>query len=576
MCRPGVEAFGRGEASDLAFEGEGSDAALEGQEPRPGLADRNVRIAYAFTLAAGIARGVWSYSVLSGYLYVLTGGSNFKVGLAEGAQGISQAVVSVLAGYVVDRRRRDSVLRFAALLGNFAVFVFVAIVAVPGMSDGKRFGLVSLALTLFGGYQGVWNTALETIFADSTKSGLARTTATTHKFVVTLASTCIGPLIAIALFIASGDDWSLHSLRLALIVGVSLSGPPALLLLGMRDVDAKGSRRRKPDAATENPLRQHRGASETGVAITPVGAAPVCGAAGVGGAAPVCGAAGVGGAAPVCGADDGAQAGGFGAAVDGFVAGGVPAAAEDAIAPVPRKRRRSAVPYVILLSDVVSGVGSGMTVKFIPLFFKNRVGLTPIETNLIYVASPMIMIAGSYVATKIAARRGRARTCVLFMVLASAGLAAMAVVGGGRDVRAGGFLESLLEPRQGEKWRFRATTVLLYFVTNAQHMVRPLKKAALNDYVPYGERGRWNAVDGVTRFGWSGSAMLGGWLLDRGGYSLNFAVTAAMQLLAALFWCLLFETVDAADVLDVENDDAQNPLRRALLQSPRREDAAEA
>ncbi|KAH8073002.1 major facilitator superfamily-like protein [Aureococcus anophagefferens] len=33
----------------------------------------NLRVAYAFTLLAGVARGVWSYSVLSGYLYVLTG-----------------------------------------------------------------------------------------------------------------------------------------------------------------------------------------------------------------------------------------------------------------------------------------------------------------------------------------------------------------------------------------------------------------------------------------------------------------------------------------------------------------------
>jgi hypothetical protein len=33
-------------------------------------------------------------------------------------------------------------------------------------------------------------------------------------------------------------------------------------------------------------------------------------------------------------------------------------------------------------------------------------------------------------------------------------------------------------------------------------------------------RGKWSSLDGVTIFGWSGSAMLGGLLLDRCAASL--------------------------------------------------------
>ena len=54
------------------------------------------------------------------------------------------------------------------------------------------------------------------------------------------------------------------------------------------------------------------------------------------------------------------------------------------------------------------------------------------------------------------------------------------------------------------------------------------------------------AVDGVTRFGWSGSAVLGGYLVDRGGYALTFLITAGMQLLAAALWLALVGVVDAA------------------------------
>eukprot|EP00466_Bigelowiella_natans_P015310 jgi/Bigna1/77302/fgenesh1_pg.47_\ len=48
--------------------------------------NHNVRLSLIFTFIAGTSRGVWSFSVLSGYLYVLTN-SNFMVGLAEGIQG---------------------------------------------------------------------------------------------------------------------------------------------------------------------------------------------------------------------------------------------------------------------------------------------------------------------------------------------------------------------------------------------------------------------------------------------------------------------------------------------------------
>ena len=42
-------------------------------------------------------------------------------------------------------------------------------------------------------------------------------------------------------------------------------------------------------------------------------------------------------------------------------------------------------------------------------------------------------------------------------------------------------------------------------------------------------RGRWSCVDGITAFGWSGSALLGGYLVDRTGFAPVFLLTAALQ-----------------------------------------------
>merc|ERR1711988_1982131 len=80
-------------------------------------------------------------------------------------------------------------------------------------------------------------------------------------------------------------------------------------------------------------------------------------------------------------------------------------------------------------------------------------------------------------------------------------------------------------------WRL---CVPLYFISCAQHCCRPLKKSILMDFSRRQERGGWNAVDSITRFGWSGSAVVGGFIIDAYGYSLAFLVTGAMLATAAL------------------------------------------
>lgn len=48
-------------------------------------------------------------------------------------------------------------------------------------------------------------------------------------------------------------------------------------------------------------------------------------------------------------------------------------------------------------------------------------------------------------------------------------------------------------------------------------------------------RARWNSLDGVLIFGWSGSALLGGILVDKYGFDVTFCITALMQGIGACF-----------------------------------------
>ena len=48
-------------------------------------------------------------------------------------------------------------------------------------------------------------------------------------------------------------------------------------------------------------------------------------------------------------------------------------------------------------------------------------------------------------------------------------------------------------------------------------------------------RARWNSIDGILIFGWSGSALLGGVLIDRYGFDVTFCITATMQAIGTCF-----------------------------------------
>jgi hypothetical protein len=57
-------------------------------------------------------------------------------------------------------------------------------------------------------------------------------------------------------------------------------------------------------------------------------------------------------------------------------------------------------------------------------------------------------------------------------------------------------------------------------------------QSIIMDVVPSNQRGRWNALESINAATWAGSAVFGGFLIDRYGIVTNFLVTAALQLTA--------------------------------------------
>jgi MFS family permease len=61
--------------------------------------------------------------------------------------------------------------------------------------------------------------------------------------------------------------------------------------------------------------------------------------------------------------------------------------------------------------------------------------------------------------------------------------------------------------------------VPLYLLrTAAMNASYPAQRAILMDVVPKSQRGFWSSLENVTAFTWTGSAALGGWIVDRYDY----------------------------------------------------------
>jgi len=465
--------------------------------------NRNVRVALAFTFFAMTARSVWGYTVQAGYLFALTGSAT-DVGISEGVQGCSQLAFALLTGRALRIHRRDKTLAFGGAFGAVSAAILIVFLALPGSSfvGTQRFEFLTGAFFFVGGYQGIWSTALETILADSTPTG-SRSEINTLKFTITLLASCIGPLVASTYFYLDPRDhnqWTVDAMRNIFIIGVCLMIPPMALLCCFRDEDCLG---KSADAygtgadAQAEPQRRPSNIELSGVRSVAVGAEDR--------------------SRTDSGSDLAESVGHAEGVVEMGVVGGS----------VREPTGHLFILYMVGLNSLLGGLGAGMTVKFFPLYFQ-KLGLRPAAANLAAFASPITMTIFSQLATRLSRSFGRAKISMVFDLLGGAAFLLM------------GFLADMSSPPI-------PAVMAMFFLATAQKATKPLKKSVLMDFCPRRLRGTWNAIDSVTRFGWSGSAVAGGFLIDQYSYGAIFFVTAGMVFVAAACWPLIFARIEVAE-----------------------------
>lgn len=532
-----------------------------------GRMNHNVKLALWWSLLENCSASVRSGDVLSALLFLLTG-SNTTVGLVQGANGVMQMLAALPAGWAADRHRRDTMLRCGAVVGAAAgVLLGYALALQPTV------WMLAAASALLGCYRGIYSAALEAIWADSIATG--RSSLYTKRYALTVVSSSFGPWLSLALFHFLGNQWHAHDCRLVLGSGLLLMvAPLALMCCFDDDQTLEAQQLRARQATGQQGGQQLEGGQHSGgqrqleggpaalpacadgelagcrdsgsnAGVPPAGSAPaaeVAEAAETGAAGSLLAVAANGHAScppsEACTGSDGAlpvAAAAGRAAVQpaaATVLGAAGPSASDLLSLSELGGQAKAqgqhgaagccawlppglaVTVLISCSDFIGALASGMTIKFFAMWFMQEVGLRPTAVSLIGALSPLGVSAASLACQPLSKRVGRVQISLCTRSLDIALLIWLAYLPTGR---AHGLLV--------------AVHLLRMAVANA---TRPLMRSVLMDCVPRRHRGKVNAVDSVRTFSWSGSAALGGFLIERFGFQRTFLITAGIKLLAFL------------------------------------------
>eukprot|EP00978_Attheya_sp_CCMP212_P002231 scaffold4582_cov56-Attheya_sp.AAC.5 len=490
---------------------------------------RNIPLVLAYTFLAFAGRSLWSQSVLSAFVFLLSHDDPKVVGYLTALMGVMQLVASLPAGIAADSfASRDSLLRLASAFGILAIFVSVIVCTFHPTLVG-----MGVALSLWGVYWGISNTIISALFADSIQDGDRSHYFTQRQILVKIGMTT-GPTVALALFFILGDEWTIHDCATVMTVGQVVCAPAVLLVCFLSDSytiphyssSGESSSSSSQDQDFENkdeshifdgikePLLGQQTVSSIDIQSSPTYSSSLS----------------VTSSESSHHEDDDEddqkccclrQMGPLSCCGKILVSD------------------HRVVPCLVALSDLMSGLASGMSIRYFPIFFLNDMKLSPMVVQILYIASPLTQTVLSKVAHWGGRRLGRCQMAVMYKYIGISFLACMI------GAHVGGLPRAFV-------------CVLFVARTSFMNSTGALTKSVLMDAVPRHERGKWSALESVNMFSWSGSAALGGILVGMEGILFNFCITGSLQVLATVPLLFLFCRVPSEQSIQRQKEERDN------------------
>ncbi|KAH7491433.1 uncharacterized protein KRP23_356 [Phytophthora ramorum] len=419
--------------------------------------------AYIFTFFFWSARSILFQQVVAGYVFVLTA-SNKPVGIVKGIQGISQLVFSLPGGYFADRIRRDTILKLSGAIGIVgAVITFVSV-------ELTSINGLYVAFGLWGLFAACQSPAMEALFADSIPPG-KRSFPFMIKYNISNLAQMLGPFDddrAKDYLVDKTQEEKEEEVLLEKMIAPSPLRTPKLVGNG-NEFDMVYDYSDEDDITVDD--KSPPTATENTALLL----------------------------------------------LKGKTAKEMDLERQQRLQEVEEEEegymahldakflcfRTKHVPYILFVSDFILSNGAGMTINFFPLFFKEEYGLTPIHVCALFMSQPLVVMILSFIAQRLSKPCGRMPIIAFTRAFSVACLFSMAYA----------------QPM--------ALQIALFLMRGGMmRCSQPLRRSILMDYVPKNLRARWNALEGLSVFSWSGSAVLGGFLIDAYGYRMCFIITS--------------------------------------------------
>ncbi|KPA75126.1 hypothetical protein ABB37_08793 [Leptomonas pyrrhocoris] len=190
------------------------------------LANRNVSRVLVFCFLDGASHSIWRQDPFQVLVKQL--GGDEAVGWMAGFAGITQMLAAVVAGYIGNTVKHETVLRFGSIVG----FITIAIAMLAAANLNLILFYISQALC--GVYAGISATTMEALFADSVATG-RRAFVYNLKWMDQVLSGCVGLIISIAVLFHLGNKWEASALVKTMFVGMCLHPVAMAMLWTLRD-----------------------------------------------------------------------------------------------------------------------------------------------------------------------------------------------------------------------------------------------------------------------------------------------------------------------------------------------------
>ena len=445
------------------------------------LVNQNVLLILTVYFLYGLTDSLMKESAYAAYVNILGHDKNGPLGVIEAVYGLTALLSAPFVGYLADRCGRSKIIRAGGVLTFLAIVMQLSLMAWIGTNETvvrstnqiTSLAVMGLIMIFWGVAECVLNGPASALLAESTPSSQRSIYFTYLYSIYTLASSS-GPLVALVMFQTMGDEWTLRDLASVIYAGLGIAVIYCILMLLVDDAKAlhggdeeftKADEETAEKIATDGDEKDNDAAELTEVRP--------------------------------------------------------PSMSESLLI-----QRQRWIPYIVLAQGLITAAGTGISVKFFPLFFKDEASLLPSQVQVVYVAIPITTVIFSFSIASLADRGfGRVQATAICSVL-SVALMLMIV-----------FFRSA----------FVHYPVLLIAIYVLQRSFLdcsfPLQESILLDYAPRGQSARWASMFNVSSFGWCGSAALGGWLSDKYGYSCIFLLTALIQCMGIVVWCFLLPLV---------------------------------